>query len=175
MERNYGSTPKSLKHSRRSFSVRCRKTANLARNSERQAKAAELLAQITKTEQEREKLRELTEAQPDFVAAGGGTSPRRKTYTDIRNRGGPVRDIELSYVGPHSIEFKPPRRFETNAQATLHVEETQAPLAYPIVFDLSYTDRLDNRWTKTFELRDNHELREVSCDAEGRSDSSGST
>ena len=135
-------------------------TATLAKNAERQAKAAEHLALLSKEEQEREEMRRIADAQPEFVEAGARGSGRRMEI-GILNRGGEIRDIELRYEGPYQLGFSPTRRWGPGAKATLTLVQRDRPLEYPIAFALGYTDGLDVRHEKEFELQHDYELREI--------------
>ena len=69
-----------LKLQQEEFRRQVEETATLARNAERQARATEHLAQLSKTEQERDALREALAAEPEFVGAGGGSSTTTIPY-----------------------------------------------------------------------------------------------
>ena len=136
-------------------------TAVLAKNAERQAHASERLVQINKADQEREARREVRAAQPDFVAEGGGTKGV-ELWTNILNRGAEAQDVEVHYDGVYALEINPQVRFESRRKGILAVRQPRAePLVFPIAFRLSYTDALGVKRTRAFELRQNHELRDL--------------
>ncbi|MEE9339820.1 MAG: hypothetical protein V3U87_17245 [Methylococcaceae bacterium] len=69
-------------------------TALLAKNSERQAVASEMLAMFNKNEIEREELQKKLDAQPVFWADGGNVSGRN-IKTNVQNKGGKVYDVAV--------------------------------------------------------------------------------
>jgi len=126
-------------------------TANLAANAGRQAEAAELLASLTKTEQEEEKERELLDAQPSLWPEGGSTSGARIT-TNFINKGGTAYDMVLGYTGEYSLKLSVGRLLENNQQGKLLLEHNSGkPLNYPIIFHLVYSDKFGNRQQKEYE------------------------
>ena len=135
-------------------------TATLARSAERQAKASEELALLNKADQEREAVREELDAQPVFVE-GGGRSGRNGYETNIQNRGGEITDIELNYGGPYTVTISTQRRLTQGGKATVTVDPGREALVFPVRFRMEYTDRLDKRREKEFELGEQHEFREV--------------
>jgi len=136
-------------------------TAFLAKSSERQAAATELLATLNKTDQEKLELREKVEAQPVFWAGGGSVSGG-VIHTNVHNRGGEVQDLELRYEGPHSLEFSPTRLWENGQKATLTLRQAQnQPFNYPIAFEISYLDRFGEKYQRRFELHGVHDLHEI--------------
>ena len=142
-----------------------KETATLARNAERQAKASEHLVQLSKTDQERDTLREALAARPEFVGAGGGSSTNQ-IHTTILNRGGEVKDITLHYEGPHEYRFSPPGIWERakDVKLTFVKRPHGAPLQYPFAFSLECTDRLGKRHIGHYELLDTSKLRMVRPD-----------
>ena len=136
-------------------------TATLAKNAERHAQATERLVQLNKADQERDALREIMEAQPTFAEHGGGSSGA-EIYTNLMNRGGVAWDIDLIYDGPYRLEISPTRRLDSNRETKLSLRQVKGgPLEFPVEFALAYTDRLGARRVRRFELRQNHEVREV--------------
>ena len=100
-----------LKLQQEELRLQVEETATLAQNAERQAKAAEHLVQLSKTEQERDEHWEALAARPEFVGSGGGSSSS-DIHVNILNCGGQVQDITLRYDGPHEYRFSPPERWE---------------------------------------------------------------
>ena len=135
-------------------------TAILAGNAERQARATEDLAQQNKEGQEREALRQALEAQPELIGAGGSSSGAG-LLTNIVNRGGEAKDIELICERPHRLGFSPKRRLDSGGKAMLTVWQGEETLRFPIRFSIGYTDKFGSRHKRDFELRENHELREI--------------
>ena len=142
-----------LKLQQEEFRRQVEETATLARNAERQARATEHLAQLSKTEQERDALREALAAEPEFVGAGGGSSTTT-IHTNILNYGAEVKDIKLRYEGPHEYRFSPPGLWERakEVQLTFVQRPHGEPLQYPFTFSLECTDRLGKRHIRHFEL-----------------------
>ena len=93
----------------------------------------------------------ILDAQPEFVAEGGGTSGLQST-TKIRNHGGPITDIVIEYTGPHHLEFNPTKRFDTEQLGQLNVNQEGQSVTEPICFRITYTDRLGGRRTMACEL-----------------------
>lgn len=133
-------------------------TALLAKNSDRQAAAAEVLAMINKEEQEREKIRLRTEAQPVFWP-NGGTVSGGKITTNLLNRGGEVFDIEIHYDGPHQLRFSNTRLWEKDQKASFTlVQGPGTTLEWPISFSISYRDSLREFHTQQLEFVSSHGL-----------------
>ena len=148
---------KVLEAQQRELQLQVQETANLAKNSERQARAAELLAQISKTEQEREHLQMIMDAQPEFVANGGSSSGARIS-TNIYNHGGLVKDISLEYAGPHDLDFSPTKRFDTGENGQITLTQQGDSSIQSINFQLAYTDRFGKRQSTAYVLN-GHDLR----------------
>ena len=148
---------KALKAQQMELQLQVEETANLARSSERQASAAELLAQVSKTEHERERFQKILEVQPDFDSEGGSTSTMIVTI-NIRNRGGPAKDIDIEYEGPHSLSLTRTDRFDSGERGQLNVEPVGEPLPQSIDFQLTYTDWFGERRTRAYRL-EGHKLR----------------
>ena len=146
---------KALEAQQKELHLQVKETANLAKNSERQAMAAELLAQISKSEHDRDEFQKILDAQPDFVAEGGRTSGPLVT-TKIRNRGGLITDIEIEYEGPHSLDFVPATRFDTDELGQLNVKQLGDSPADSICFRITYTNRFGERHTMAYRLEGHH-------------------
>lgn len=138
-------------------------TARLAVNAQRQAKAAEHLAELTKDMQDREESRKARDAAPDFLG-DGGSDGGSWVRTNIRNHGGAVRNIEFHYSGPYRSEFSSPRIWETDSSVTLFfaTQPFSGSLDYPIQFRIVCSDTIGYRHDMQFELRESHDLRGVS-------------
>ena len=78
--------------------------------------------------------REAKEAEPEFISQGGNISGAQ-IETNIGNRGGEARDIELHYDGPHEFEFSPMGLLESHGKATFTLRQKRGqPLEFPIRF-----------------------------------------
>lgn len=132
-------------------------TAILGANSDRQAKAAEQMAFISREESERARLQELAGAQPVFRARGGQQTGGR-TDTDIRNVGATITNITVT-TEEHgvSIDFAPRDVLEEGGEARLQIS---GATRFPLDFTLSYTDQLGHPHTKHFEMTRPHVLME---------------
>ena len=136
-------------------------TAQLAKNSERQAEATERLVQITKKDLEREQLLEARNAKPEFVGNGSDFSVD-KLIIYFRNRGGEARNVEVYYEGDHLLSFFPIKILESNARGQLVIRENNSPFTFPIRFQINCTDLLDNAHTMEFEFSESNSLKEIS-------------
>lgn len=136
-------------------------SAILAKNAERQARAAENLVSLNRVEQDRAELREVMEAQPEFAAWGGSYSTVEISYKII-NRGAAATDIEFQGAGPYVVAPPSLRRLDSDAKAALTVQHARGePLQYPIPFSISYTDRFGDRCRRQFEFREGADLHGV--------------
>ena len=140
-------------------------TATLARNAERQAKAAEDVAQLNKEEQEREEKRRATAAQPNFSRVGRSVSGGR-IEVQIMNRGARIRDVKLIYQGPCQLEFPELHWWDRDSTEVLTLIQDRRGVQYPIAFKLLYTDGLDARQESVFELQKNHEIQVLAGSAD---------
>ena len=137
-------------------------TAFLARNAERQAAAAELLANLNKTEQEKTEQRERVEAQPTFWASGGSVSGPMIT-TKVKNRGGEVTDVEVLHEGPYQFSFSHGRLWKHEQVADIvFVQPDGVTLEWPIRFTCRYVDSLEQTHERRFEFTELHKLHEIS-------------
>ena len=136
-------------------------TAQLAKNSERQAEATERLVQITKKDLEREQWLEARNAKPEFVGNGSDFSVD-KLIIYFRNRGGEARNVEVYYEGDHLLSFLPIKILESNARGQLVIRENNSPFTFPIRFQINCTDLLDNSHTMEFEYSESNSLKEIS-------------
>ena len=136
-------------------------TAQLAKNSERQAEATERLVQITKKDLEREQWLEDRNAKPEFVGNGSDFSTDKLTIY-FRNRGGEARNVKVYYEGDHLLLFSPIKIFESNAMGQLVIRENNSPFTFPIRFQINCTDLLDNAHTMEFEFSESNSLKEIS-------------
>ena len=147
-----------------------KETATLSENAARQAQATEHLVHLNKVDQERDALREIQDAQPEFVEQGGSSSDA-EILTKLLNRGGEAIDIEIEYGGPHRLEFSPERRLRSGAKGILSLYQAAGTaIEHPIPFRLRYTDRFGTRRVRQFELWESHGLREI-AEARTASDS----
>lgn len=132
-------------------------TAILAANSDRQAKAAEQMAFISRDESERSRLKELADAQPVFRASGGQQTGGR-VDTDITNSGATITNITVSTKEPGiHIEFTPTDVLEERAQGRLQIHGASR---FPLIFSMAYTDRLGKSHVKHFDMLRPHVLSE---------------
>ena len=143
-------------------------TAHLAKNAGRQAQAAEDLAEVTRSEQQREEARVRREARLDIISHGGsagiaGSDRAGREYkTKIMNIGADVRALELLYEGQHKMVLSCPDPMLSEHTGTLVLEVGSGEaLEYPIKFAIAYTDRLENRRERKYELRGYHDLHPV--------------
>ena len=132
-------------------------TAFLAKNAERQAAAAELLADLNWNEKEQMELKEKLEAQPIFWRPGGGSVTGGKIKTNVVNRGGEVTDVKLGYEGPYRLTLSRSRLWknEEDAELTLH-QPKDVPLEFPFEFSISYVDKFGEEHVKHFEYTKGH-------------------
>ena len=136
-------------------------TAILAKNSERHTEETARLAQITKAGLDRETLKEIRDAKPEFVSSGGGSSGGNIT-THIINRGGEARDIEFYYEGVYQLDFSPKDLFTTDTRGRLTMKDRNESIQYPIQFRIHCTDRLGIKYEIEFEQQRLHHFHEVS-------------
>ena len=136
-------------------------TTTLGDNAQRQAEATEGLVQLNKEEQKRAALRELREAQPDLVSAGGMSSGP-EVSVDFRNRGGGVVEPELIYDGPHRLQLSCPIRLDTNSQGRITLVQTRGVVfEYPVPFGIAYRDRFGEHRVIQFEFHGIGDFRPV--------------
>ena len=136
-------------------------TATLARNAERQARAAENLVNLNREEHDRAALREVMDAQPEFAAYGGSYSTVEISQ-EIVNRGAAATDIEFHPAGPYVVTPPSLRRLDSDAKADITVRHARGePLQYPIPFGISYTDRLGHQRRRELEIHEGADLRDV--------------
>jgi len=134
----------------RALKEQVRETALLAQNSARQAAAAELQASLTQTSQQRERFREIVDAQP-VLRKTNASSAGPVHRINLRNDGGPVRDLKVEYGGPHELTFSPSTTWASGDIG--HLQLTQnGTLEFPVDFALSYIDRLDERRSKRLRM-----------------------
>ena len=137
-------------------------TAILAENSERQAQAAEKLAQLSRTDQEQEALREAREAEPELVSHGGSSSGDKLTFK-LLNRGGEARNIKLFYEGPHLVNCSPTDILDRGATFTILLrQDKHHAIEYPIDIRVDCEDRLAIEHAIEFEIAENNKIRMVS-------------
>ena len=152
---------KALKAQQEELQRQVEETAILAKNSGRQASAAEQMTQLTKIDQENEVNRKFKEAQPIFYS-GGGNSDDRIAALQINNNGGSVDDIYFTNKGTHQVRFtqSPPG---SESVGTLTIKFDQDTSKWPVKFSLSYKDELEKKSTKIFELTNLSTLTEIPC------------
>jgi len=131
-----------LKAQERELQRQVEETKELAKNSARQAHAAEAMAQLTQTEQEREELKMRLEAMPDFIHEGGSTS-ESKIKTNIKNRGGTAYDISLTHDTPYEINISPTTTWDRDATGSIRIEPKVQGKAieFPIEMSVKYKDK----------------------------------
>ena len=138
-------------------------TATLAANSGRQAQAAELRAQLDTENQSREKKREEDKAQPFFVAVDGESSSDgdgRTRTTTVRNSGSIALDVTFITITAHRMNFPGIHTWEQNQKyPILLTEDPDGEENWPVVFLISYTDRLGNKRGQEIELWPAHRIR----------------
>ena len=115
---------------------------------------------------------------PSASRVGGRGLPPRVFMSifgeNAKPRMNPIH-IDLIYDGPYRLEISPTRRLDSNRETKLSLRQVKGgPLEFPVEFALAYTDRLGARRVRRFELRQNHEVREV-ADMETVSDPQPST
>ena len=135
-------------------------TAQLAKNSERQAEATERLVQLTKKDLERDQWHEARNAKPEFVGSGSAFSVDELIIL-FRNRGGEARNVKVHYEGDHLLSFSPIKILESNARGELVIRENNSPFTFPIRFQINCTDLLDNAHVMEFEFSESHGLKEI--------------
>ncbi len=140
-------------------------TAYLAKNAGRQARAAEDLAEVTRSEAQREEVRARREAQLDIIRHGGsarvvGSDRKGREYqTRFMNIGPEVRALELLYEGKYKLVLSCPDPLLSEQTGTILLETgSSEALEYPIRFAIAYTDRMENRREREYELRGYHDL-----------------
>jgi hypothetical protein len=138
-------------------------TALLAKNSERQAVASEMLAMLNKEEVKKEELKKRADAQPIFWASGGSNNLRQVT-TNILNRGGEVYDLLINYTGPYQLSFTHSKLWESGTQGAIIINPktgTTLDIEWPIKFSVTYRDSLNEKHTRYFQFTKLHELKEI--------------
>ena len=139
-------------------------TAILAKNAERQARAAEQLAESTDSTAERQRRHTIAEAQPIFEAKGGSVVQNRTTTTII-NSGGEARNVKLEYDGKYIMNLKAPTFWAKNSTANLQLSSfDESRIQFPICFTLKYKDRFDELRTKFFKTMGSGHLVEIGDD-----------
>ena len=136
-------------------------TAQLAKNSERQAEATERLVQISKKDLEREQWLEARNAKPEFVDDESVFSGD-KLIIYFRNRGGEARNVEGHYEGDHLLSSSPIKILESKARGRLVISENNSRFTFPIRFQINCTDLLNNAHTMEFEFSELNRLKEIS-------------
>ena len=136
-------------------------TAQLAKNSERQAEATERLVQVTKMDLDREQRHKDRNAKPEFVSVGSSISVDKLEIVFI-NYGGEARDVEVHYEGDHLFAFSPIQIFGSKRKEKLVFRENNSPITFPIRFRIKCTDLLDNPHTMDFEFSESNSLKEIS-------------
>jgi hypothetical protein len=133
-------------------------TARLAKNSERQAIAAEQMVAATLEDKHREALREVADALPVFRAIGGIQTGGR-TETRIRNVGGTVTHLTAESEEPGvTVSIKPRDFFETDAEGKLDLAGASR---FPFNFSITFKDKFDKKHTKRFEMTVPHVIQEL--------------
>lgn len=136
-------------------------TALLAKSSERQAVAAELLAHVNKSEAEKEEQRIKRDAQPSFWPSGGSASSRTIT-TNIVNEGGTAFDAKLMYSGPLNLKLTSVEGKWEKGQTgklVLHQHRDELP-QYPFEFVLVFSDKFGEAQEKRFVYESQHKFGE---------------
>jgi hypothetical protein len=137
-------------------------TSFLAKNADRQATAAEILASLNKTDREKLELKERSGAQPVFWSTGGSVSGSTIRTRIVNRRGGEVTDVSVIYKGPYNLSLSVGRLWKSDETAELVlVQPPGTSLAYPIRFGFRYTDRFNERHEKQLELMSPGEVQEV--------------
>ena len=134
-------------------------TAILAKNSERQAIAAEQLAYVNKSETERAALRALAEVQPIFRSLKRGSEGRTQYLTWITNVGTAVKNLSIMSEDPEiSLTLNPNDVFEYERQVKLRADGVTK---FPFNFSIEYDDLVGNRHKKNFQMTHPHDFREI--------------
>lgn len=134
-------------------------TAILAKNSERQAIAAEQLAYVSKSETERAALRALAEVQPIFRSLRRGSESPAQYRTWITNVGAAVKNLSIRTDNPNiSLSLNPNDVFEHEREVKLRADGVTK---FPFDFSIEYEDMVGNRHTKNFQMTHPHDFREI--------------
>ena len=129
-----------LKAQERELRQQVSATTKLAEVAAREAKAAEDLADATRTSQQRAETREIEEAQPVFVRL---SSTHNSTMISIKvqNRGGEARDLEIEYDGPTKLSWNRPALFGRDDTGNLQLRPSEGRSEFPLRFAFRYKDR----------------------------------
>lgn len=134
-------------------------TAILAKNSERQAIAAEQLAYVNKSETERAALRALAEVQPIFRSLRRGSEGPAQYRTWITNVGAAVKNLSIMAEDPSiSLTLNPNDVFEYEREVKLRADGVTR---FPFNFSIEYDDMVGHRHRKNFQMTQPHDFREV--------------
>ncbi len=144
-----------------------KETALLVKHSERQAQAAETLAEVETSSKERAILQEETEALPDFHFCGGGVQSTPgggyNIVTEILNRGAVAGGVELSHDNRFIITLVVGDIWEYQKTGNIIFPQIKndPALEYPIIFSLEFNDRLRNSHVWKYEFYKAHEFKRI--------------
>lgn len=132
-------------------------TAILAKNTERQAVATEQLALASKSEAQRNALKEEASLLPLF-RYGGGMGNAEKTEINITNIGETIKNVSIHSSLNISLEISPTTLFQKNQKGKIIVGP--AP-SYPFIFEIKFHNLKGLEQTQKYEMLSQFSFTEI--------------